>query len=107
MSGGRIPTRHAKDQPRCEIAHTLEGGYCGVRGDVRLSGLLLCERHARQLEAQGQVDLLRGIVSSLELCLSNITLRRDRNLVRLLRAEKANAAVELKLAYEEVRRAAV
>jgi hypothetical protein len=74
---------------------------------VRLSGLLLCTTHARQLEAQDQIDLLRGIISSLELCLSNITLRRDTNLVQLLRAEKANAASELELAYEELRRAAV
>jgi hypothetical protein len=72
-----------------------------------LDGLLLCERHAHQLEAQDKIDLLRGIICCLELCLSNLALHRDTNLVRLLRAEKANAARELELAYEELRRAAM
>jgi hypothetical protein len=107
MFGGHIPTRHARSQPLCEFDHTLKGGCCEKRGEVRLDGLLLCERHARQLEAQERIDLLRGIVSCLELCLRNITLRRDRNLVGLLRAERAGAARELELAHQELRQAAI
>jgi hypothetical protein len=107
MSGARISTQHVKWQPRCELDHTLKGEYCEKRGEVRLDGLLLCKRHARRLEAQERVDLLRGIVSCLELCLRNITLRRDKNLVDLLRARRASAARELELAYQEHRQAAM
>jgi hypothetical protein len=74
---------------------------------VRLEGLLLCESHARQLETQERIDLLRGITSCLELCLSNLALRRDKNLVGLLRAERAGAARDLELAYQELRQAAM
>ena len=107
MSGRRILTQHARSQPHCEVEGTLKGGHCEESGEMILDGLLLCERHAHQLEAQDKIDLLRGIISCLELCLSNLALRRDTNLVRLLRAEKANAARELELAYEELRRAAM
>jgi hypothetical protein len=103
MLVGRFPNQHAKDQPRCEFDHTLKGEGCEKKGEVRLDGLLLCESHARQLEAQERVDLLRGIVSCLELCLRNIALRRDTNLVGLLRARRAGAARELELAYQELR----
>jgi hypothetical protein len=106
MSGGRIPTQYAKDQISCEVEGTLKGGHCEERAEVMLDGLHLCERHAQQLEAQDKVDLLRGIISCLELCLSNLALRRDTNLIRLLRAKRAGAAAEMELAYEELRRAA-
>src|SRR5919107_5929688 len=72
--------------PRCEAEKTLRGGYCELPGKVGLVGLLVCERHARQLEAQDRRALLEGIVSSLELCLSNITLRKNKDLSILLRA---------------------
>jgi hypothetical protein len=107
MFGGHIPTQSARSQPLCELDHTLKGGYCEEKGRVRLDGLLLCESHARQLEAQDKIDLLLGIISCVELCLSNITLRRDTTLMGLLRAERAGAARELELAYEELRQAAM
>jgi hypothetical protein len=107
MSGRPILTQHARSQPACEFDHTLKGGYCEEKGKVRLDGLLLCERHAHQLEAQEKIDLLQGIISCLELCLSNLALRRDKNLVGLLRARRAGAARELELAYQELRQAAM
>jgi hypothetical protein len=107
MSGRRILYQPAKDQPNCEVEGTLKGGHCEERAEVMLDGLLLCERHAHQLEAQDKVDLLRGIISCLDLCLSNLALRRDTNLVQLLRAKRAAAAAEMKPAYEELRRAAM
>jgi hypothetical protein len=107
MSGRPILTLHVRSQPTCEFDHTLKGGYCKEKGKVRLDGLLLCERHAHQLEAQDRIDLLRGIISCLELCLSNLALRRDTNLVGLLRTRRAGAAAELDLAYQELRQAAM
>jgi hypothetical protein len=106
-NGARISTQHASWQPRCEFDHTLKGECCEKRGEMRLDSLLLCESHARQLEAQEQIDLLRGIISCLELCLSNLAVRRDKNLVGLLRARRAGAARELQLAYQELGQAAM
>jgi hypothetical protein len=106
-TGARISTQHARGQSHCEFDHTLKGEGCEKRGEVRLDGLLLCESHARRLEAQERVDLLRGIFSCLELCLSNLALRRDTILVGLLRARRAGAARELELAYQELRQAAM
>ena len=108
MSGRRILHHQpARSQPRCEVERTLRGGYCEERAEVMLDGQLLCERHAHQLEAQDKLDLLRGIVSCLDLCLSNLALRRDTDLVGLLRAKRAAAAREMEPAYEELRRAAM
>src|SRR5215211_8865168 len=105
MFGGHIPTQRARSQPLCEFDHTLKGECCEKRGEVSRDGLLLCESHALQLEAQDKIDLLQGIISCLELCLSNLALRRDKNLVGVLRAERAGAARELELAYQELRQA--
>ena len=102
-----IQYRGFQGEPRCEFDHTLKGECCEKRGEVRRDGLLLCESHARRLEAQERVDLLRGIFSCLELCLSNLALRRDTILVGLLRARRAGAARELELAYQELRQAAM
>jgi len=107
MFGGHIPTQRTRSQPLCEFDHTLKGGYCEENGRVRLDGLLLCEWHAHQLEAQDKIALLQGIISCLELCLRNITLRRDTTLIGLLRAERAGAARELELAYQELSQAAM
>jgi hypothetical protein len=107
MSGRRILYQPARSQPQCEVDGTLKGGHCEERGEVKLDGLLVCERHAHQLEAQDKIDLLRGIISCLDLCLSNLALRRDANLVRHLRAERAAAAAEMEPAYEALRRAAM
>jgi hypothetical protein len=43
----------------------------------------------------------------LDLCLSNLALHRDTNLVGLLRAERAGVAAELEFAYQELRQAAM
>ena len=91
---------------RCEVSETLRGGYCELHGKVGFKGLLLCERHARLLEAQDRTDLLEGIVSSLELCSRNIPIRKNKDFSILLRVQRAQATRELAHALEEVRRAA-
>jgi hypothetical protein len=89
--------------PRCEVEKTLRGGCCERPGKVGLAGLAVCERHARMLEAEDRSSLLEGIVSSLELCLRNITLRRDKDLSILLRAQHAQATRELAYALKDLR----
>jgi hypothetical protein len=91
---------------RCEVSVTLQGGYCELYGQVGFKGLLLCERHARLLEAQDRTGLLEGIVSSLELCSRSIPLRKNKDFSILLRVQRAQATRELAHALEDLRRAA-
>jgi hypothetical protein len=90
--------------PRCEVGQTLKGGYCELAGEVEFGGVLLCGRHARQLQVWDRTVLLKGIVSSLDLSLRSIPLRRDKNLTLLLRAQRAQATLELARAYEDLQR---
>src|ERR671913_1814438 len=91
--------------PRCEVAQTLQGGYCELSGKIGFKGLVLCERHARLLEAQDRMALLEGIVSCLGLCLRSISLRKNRDLSMLVRAQHAQATRELAYALEDLRQA--
>ncbi|HEV2745098.1 MAG TPA: PAS domain S-box protein [Rubrobacter sp.] len=93
-----------EDIPQCEFGEILPGERCGLPGRVWWEGKLLCETHARQSELQDRVDLLRGVITSLELCLDNVAVRRDANFVRLLKAEVAHATAELELAEEKLQR---
>jgi PAS domain S-box-containing protein len=90
--------------PRCEFGEMLPGERCGFPGEIWSEGKLLCEMHARQSELQDRIDLLRGVITSLELCLDNVAVRRDTNFVRLLKAEVAHATAELGLAQGELQR---
>jgi len=89
----------------CEVSETLQGGYCELHGQVGFKGLLLCERHARLLEAQDRTGLLEGIVSSLELCSRSIPLRKNKDFSILLRVQRAQATRELAHALEDLRQA--
>jgi PAS domain S-box-containing protein len=91
--------------PRCEFGVILPGESCELPGTIWSEGKLLCETHARQSELQDRIDLLRGVITSLELCLDNVAVRRDANFVRLLKAEVAHATAELELAEGELQRA--
>src|ERR671920_2284434 len=91
--------------PRCEVEKTLRGGYCELSGKIGFKGLVLCERHARLLEAQNRMALLEGIVSCLGLCLRSIPLHKNKDLSRVVRAQHAQAARELAHAREDLRRA--
>jgi PAS domain S-box-containing protein len=90
--------------PRCQFGEILTGENCGLPGTTWSQGKLLCETHARQSELQDRVDLLRGVIASLELCLDNVAVRRDANFVGLLKAEMAHTSAQLELAQGELRR---
>ena len=89
---------------RCEVGRTLRGGQCELPGEIEFGGALLCARHAKQAEIYERIDLLHGIVLSLEVCLRTLSLRRNRNRTLLLRRQRARAIRELDLAYEDLRR---
>ena len=103
MSDEQVTNRATIAHPSCEVGETLEGGHCELPGEAEFEGLLLCEWHARQSEAQDRIDLLQGIISSLDLSLSNVLLWKDTNLVRLLRFWRTQAAQELHRAQESLR----
>ena len=105
-----VPDEQVTSRPttaylRCEVGETLEGGHCERPGEAEFKGLLLCEWHARESEAYDRIDLLEGINSLVELCLRNVVLRRDTNLVRLLRFRRARVNQELHCAREDLRQA--
>jgi len=102
---GNCQDRLNEGVPRCEFGEILLGESCELPGTIWSEGKLLCETHARQSELQDRIDLLRGVVTSLELCLDNVAVRRDANFVRLLKAEVAHATAELELAHGELQRA--
>ena len=91
--------------PRCEVGETFQGGYCELSGKIGFKGLVLCERHAKVLEAQDRTDLLEGIASSLGLCLRSIPLRKNKDLSMVVRALRVQATRELAHAREDLRRA--
>jgi hypothetical protein len=107
---GTVPDENANSPPsaaypRCEVCETLKGGYCEFAGEVEFKGVLLCVWHARQFEAQDRVDLLTGILSCLDLSLSNIPLHKDKNLTLLVQEQRAQANREHAYAHHHLQRA--
>src|SRR5215212_10434215 len=96
---------HAKESPRCEVSHTLPGGYCKKPGTQRTIDGLLCEQHARQLGLEERIACWEAILLHIELW-SKAAYRRDReDIVRLLQLERAEAAATLERAYEDLEQA--
>ena len=82
-------------QTRCEISHTLKGGYCENLGTQSTKDGLLCEKHARQLGLEEQVACWEAILLHIELW-SKIARKRGReDIVHLLHLERAEAAARL------------
>lgn len=102
---GKVHNLSSTTPPRCEVGKTLQGGDCDLLGTVGIAGLLVCERHARQIEAQDRMALLEGIVSSLKLSLRSIPLRKNKYLSGPLFAQRAQANRELAHAHKDLRRA--
>jgi hypothetical protein len=102
----RLTFNHlAKEQPRCEVSHTLLGGYCENPGTQRTIDGLLCEQHARQLGLEERIACWEAILLHIELW-SKIARRRGReDIVRLLQLERAEAAAALERAYEDLKQA--
>jgi hypothetical protein len=104
MSGGLIHSPYAKVQQCCEIVETLKGGYCEKRGEVRLDGLLLCERHASRLRLEEQVACLRAILLHIELWSRAARSRGKEDIVRLLEVERERADAAQARARKELER---
>jgi hypothetical protein len=104
MSGVLFHSPYAKVQPHCEVVWTLKGGYCEERGEVRLDGLLLCERHASRLRLEEQVACWRAIRLHIELWSRAARSRGREDVVRLLEVERERAVAALGRARKELER---
>src|SRR5215210_9560262 len=98
--------RHAKESsPRCEVSHTLTGGYCEKPGTQRTIDGLLCEQHARQLGLEERIACWEAILLHIELWSKAARRRGREDIVRLLHLERAEAAAALERAYKDLKQA--
>jgi hypothetical protein len=104
MFDERIHYQGGEGQYRCEFERTLKGDYCGQRGQARLDGLLLCNRHARQLRLEERVAYCRAILAHIELWSRYARTRGREDIVGLLGIEQTKASAALGRALEELER---
>ena|SRR5215207_1086996 len=98
--------RHAKERARCEVSHTLMGGYCEKPGTQRtIEGLLLCEAHARLFGLEERIACWEAILLHIELWSKAARRRGREDIVRLLQLERAEAAAALARVHEELEKA--
>src|SRR5215211_5536662 len=105
MSQRTPSNRPTKKQPRCEVSHTLTGGYCERLGTHRTIDGLLCEQHARQLGLEERIACWEAILLHIELWSKAARRRGREDIVRLLHFERAEAAAALERAYKDLKQA--
>jgi hypothetical protein len=97
--------RHAKESPRCEVSHTLLGGYCEKPGTERTIDGLLCEQHARLFGLEERIACWEAILLHIELWTKAARRRGREDIVRLLHLERAEAAAALGRVHEDLEKA--
>lgn len=90
---------------RCQIGQALVDVSCNLPAETYAGGRFVCSHHARKLETIDRGVLLRGIVSTLDLCLMSFPLRRDAELVEDLRLQRSEAALDLAQTVQDLRQA--
>jgi hypothetical protein len=95
MFDERIHYQGGEGRYRCEFEHTLKGEYCQERGQARLDGLLLCNRHARHLRLEERVAYCRAILAHIELWSRSARTRGREDIVGLLEIERTKASAAL------------
>ena len=102
----RTTSNHlAKEQPRCEVSHTLMGGYCEKPGTQRTIDGLLCEQHARQFGLEERIACWEAILLHIELWSKAARRQGREDIVRLLHLERAEAAAALARIHEDLKQA--
>ncbi len=88
---------------RCQVEWTLLNVHCESFGSIFYGDLLLvCDRHYRLFEIQDRMMLLSGLVSTLDLCLESLPLRRDPDTLRHLKLQRAEKVRELATARQDL-----
>ena len=105
MSQRPTSNRPAKESPRCEVGHTLNGGYCEKLGTQRTIDGLLCEQHARQFGLEERLACWEAILLHIELWLKAARRRGREDIVGLLQLERAEAAAALARVHEDLKQA--
>jgi hypothetical protein len=95
MFDGRIHYQDGEGQYWCEFERTLKGEYCGIGRQLRLDGLLLCNRHARQLRLEERLSYWRAILAHIELWSKEARTEGREDVVRLLGVERTRASAAL------------
>ena len=96
---------NTKESPRCEVSHTLTGGYCEKPGTQRTIDGLLCEQHARQCGLEERIACWEAMLLHIELWSKAARRRGREDIVRLLQLERAEAAAALARVHEDLERA--
>ena len=105
MSQRTPSNRPTKKQPRCEVSHTLTGGYCEKPGTQRTIDGLLCEQHARQFGLEERIACWEAILLHIELWSKAARRRGREDIVRLLHLERAEAAAALARVHKDLEKA--
>jgi hypothetical protein len=96
------PHQDGEGQYWCEFERTLKGEYCTENGEVRLDGLMLCNRHAGILRLEERMVYWRAMLAHAELWSGEAHRRGRGEMVRLLEIERARASAALGRASEEI-----
>lgn len=83
----------------CEFGTERAGGKeaCGGPGAVKFGRILLCEQHAKEVEAGGRADHWEEVHLYLDLWLGVAEARENETLSRLLRYARLEARTEQRL----------
>jgi hypothetical protein len=89
------PHQVGEGQDWCEFERTLKGEYCTENGEVRLDGLMLCNRHAGLLRLEERMAYWKAMLAHVELWSGEARRRGRADVVRLLEIERARASAAL------------
>jgi hypothetical protein len=89
------PHQDGEGQYWCEFERTLKGEYCTQNGEVRLDGLMLCNRHAGILRLEERMAYWQAMVAHVELWSGEARSRGRADVVSLLEIERARASAAL------------
>lgn len=90
------------DRTHCEFNKTLMGAACEVPGEVRYAGVCLCLNHALMLALEERVDILMGVVFSLDRLAEAPDLRADELRLPRLRHQIKEAEDQLRFSRLEL-----
>jgi hypothetical protein len=89
------PHQDGEGQYWCEFERTLKGEYCTQNGEVRLDGLMLCNRHAGILRLEERMAYWQAMLAHVELWSGEARSRDRAEVVHLLEIERARASAAL------------
>ena len=97
--------RHTSEKrSRCEINHLFGGAPCPKAAKEKVDGLLLCERHAIEVNLEGQIECWGGMLFHIDLWSREAARREREDVVGLLEIQRAEAMSARQLARTDLDR---